>query len=443
MHRTFAFVATLLACALVTGPVRAQADRARTIAELHKQNPPIVFFIAHGEPNSCGAGCDSWIAAEGRIDEDAPLHLRRVLEQAGKRKLPIYFQSPGGNMREAMEIGRMLRSRGLTAGVARTLPQGCWPAKAVDVCSKAMQEKPSETAVLAATGASCLSACPFALIGATTRLIEPTTLVGVHEGLTYFTRTNGIAGRRLELALEKLESKWDGEYSRYIAEMGIDKGLFTVVKETPWAKMHYLTRAELIAFGIDRREVLLASSWNIDVIDPASIGYAAYTSVTVRLKTQVDAVPTDHPKPMTLALSCTGRPRGDYLLTSLQPVANTSVRSGPDFVLKADRSSILLTRASSFLTTNKNEVLEVRRAHVWRALLDALLTASAVTISGDVPWAVALAHPESSGAIAVGPYAQATISTLGAADALKALVARCEPSTGAQSAGVQPASPKN
>jgi hypothetical protein len=331
----------------------------------------------------------------------------------------------------------------MTAGIARTLPEGCWPAKSFDECVRAMREKPAEKAVLVAVGSSCQSACPYALIGASTRLVEPTALVAVHTGLSYFRRTNGVTGRRLELVLAKLKREREHENASYISEMGIDKGLFEIIKQTPFEKMRFLTRAELFAFGIDRREVLLASGWNIEVIEPASIGYAAYTSVTVRLKTQVDASPTDQPKPMTLALSCTGRLRGDYLLTSLQPVANTSIRWGPDFVVKADRASILLTRASAFRTTTKNEVLEVRRAHVWRALLDALLTASAIAISGDVPWAVALAHPESSGAIEAGPYAQATISTLGAADAMKALVAHCEPLNGAQSAGGQPASPKN
>ena len=83
-------------------------------------------------------------------------------------------------------------------------------------------------------------------------LIEPTALLGVHEALAYFKRTNGVGRRQLELALQKLENKWDHEFSRYITEMGIGKGLFAVVKQTPFEKVHYLTRAELVAFGIDR-----------------------------------------------------------------------------------------------------------------------------------------------------------------------------------------------
>jgi hypothetical protein len=398
-----------------------RADRDRTIEDLYKKSPPVAFFIAHGAPNSCGPGCDTWIAGVGRIDDEAPAHLRRVLEQAGKRKLPIYFQSPGGNMREAMEIGRMLRSRGLVAGVARTLPQGCWPAQPFDACSKAMQEKPTEPAVLVETGASCLSACPFALIGASTRLIEPTTQIGVHEGLAYFKRTNGITGRRLELALEKLESKWDREYSRYIAEMGIDKGLFTVVKQTPWAKMHYLTRAELIDFGIDRREGVLGG-WKVGMLDEASID-AVYTTLPMQAKTASAAL-IAQPKAMTLALSCDYRSGAGYLLSMLRPIASPAARFDLDFfVISASAANISLGASSSFLTSSHDQLLDVRQTRVWPVLRDALLEAPVINISTKAPKPDGTTQPAASSANAGANY---KITNIGATEVLKAIEARCE-----------------
>ncbi len=87
--------------------------------------PPIVFFVAKGEAHACGPGCAEWIAADGTIDAGAPQRLRALLAKTAKRQLPIYFQSPGGSVLAAMEIGRVLRARGMTAGVARTIPQGC------------------------------------------------------------------------------------------------------------------------------------------------------------------------------------------------------------------------------------------------------------------------------------------------------------------------------
>ncbi len=422
MRWTIALVLTLLAAA----PARAQADRAKTIEDLHKKSPPIVFFIAHGGADSCGTGCDSWIAAEGRIDDEAPARLRRALEQAGKRKLPIYFQSPGGGMREAMEIGRMLRSRGLTAGVGRTLPQGCWPAKTLDVCSKAMQEKPAETAVLVTSGASCLSACPFALIGASTRLIAPTALVGVHEALAYFKRTNGVSGRRLERALEQLESTWDKEFARYLAEMGIDKGLFAVVRQTPFEKMRYLTRAELIAFRIDPRNLLVQSGWNVDYLDAASLGTAAYVTVLLRPNAETAGASADQPKPTTVAISCSYRPGGGYLLTSLRPIANTAARATSDLLMSADFVRVPLTANSSFLDNSNGQLLEVRQARLTRLVLDLMAETRSLSISGDLRRQEASAQPVAAGGGASSPDAQATIPRLGLGDAVKTIEARCE-----------------
>ena len=59
---------------------------------------PMVFYVAKGEPNACGAGCREWIVAEGTIDRDAPVRLRALLNRLGQRKLPIYFHSPGGSV---------------------------------------------------------------------------------------------------------------------------------------------------------------------------------------------------------------------------------------------------------------------------------------------------------------------------------------------------------
>jgi hypothetical protein len=89
--------------------------------------PPIVFFVARGEADACGRDCAEWIAADGAIDLGAPARLRALLNRLGRRRLPIYFHSPGGSVSGALAIGRLLRERGLTAGLAWTVPQGCDP----------------------------------------------------------------------------------------------------------------------------------------------------------------------------------------------------------------------------------------------------------------------------------------------------------------------------
>ncbi len=69
--------------------------------------PPIVFFLAKGDANACGPGCNEWIAAEGTMDAGADGRLRALLKKIGKRKLPIFFHLPGGAIPAGLEIGRI------------------------------------------------------------------------------------------------------------------------------------------------------------------------------------------------------------------------------------------------------------------------------------------------------------------------------------------------
>jgi hypothetical protein len=49
-------------------------------------------------------GCSEWIAAEGFFDLSSAQRLRSFLQRHSKRKLPIYFQSSGGIMGQALAI---------------------------------------------------------------------------------------------------------------------------------------------------------------------------------------------------------------------------------------------------------------------------------------------------------------------------------------------------
>ena len=83
---------------------------------------PMIFVVATGGQNACGQGCTEWIAGEGQFDEGAAQRFREFLAVPPKRDLPIFFNSDGGLLREAVQIGSILRENRMTAGVARTVP---------------------------------------------------------------------------------------------------------------------------------------------------------------------------------------------------------------------------------------------------------------------------------------------------------------------------------
>jgi hypothetical protein len=68
--RFFLLAALLLANATV---------RAETPEEKAGFAPKLLIYLAKGQPNSCGTGCDHWIAIEGKLDGDAATRVRRFL----------------------------------------------------------------------------------------------------------------------------------------------------------------------------------------------------------------------------------------------------------------------------------------------------------------------------------------------------------------------------
>ena len=61
----------------------------------------------HGEPNACGRGSTEWITGEGRFDKGAAQRFREFFSAifAKRDPLPIFFNSDGGLVSEAVQIG--------------------------------------------------------------------------------------------------------------------------------------------------------------------------------------------------------------------------------------------------------------------------------------------------------------------------------------------------
>src|SRR5262249_8806082 len=64
-----------LLCALAASQAEAKKPKAAPSAKAKEQElvdritrQPLIFFVARGERNACGPGCNAWIAAEGHID---------------------------------------------------------------------------------------------------------------------------------------------------------------------------------------------------------------------------------------------------------------------------------------------------------------------------------------------------------------------------------------
>jgi hypothetical protein len=200
------------------------------------QSEPLIFVVATGEPGACGRGCAKWIAAEGRFDEGAAQRLREFLGASAKRDLPIFFNSDGGLVREAVQIGSILRESRMTAGVARTVPEGCHLSFPLDdACRRLMQSKREHKARLYFGGARCGSACVYAMMGASTRHVEPGATLRIHSSVSLET------------------DKHENFLRRYVLLMGVDPALVDAAAKIPSRTFRGLSRGEIERFGIETR----------------------------------------------------------------------------------------------------------------------------------------------------------------------------------------------
>jgi hypothetical protein len=170
----------------------------------------------------------------------------------GRRNLPVFFESLGGFGHHAIAIGRFMRERGMTAGVARTIPEACAGADA-RVCEKAKKSGKELRAEWSSIGAHCISACVYAVIGARVRLVPPGSRLAIHAARDLCLLSTGAVLDGTDPRCPKQNSKI--ELSRYVRQMGADPALVESAFQVPHESFRLLSREEVVRFGIAQREL--------------------------------------------------------------------------------------------------------------------------------------------------------------------------------------------
>jgi hypothetical protein len=270
----FLLAAPALAAPAVAPVPAAPAKRPSPAASF---GPPVMFYVARGAPDSCGRGCDRWIAMEGQINGDAAGRFKQFMKQHVKdRHLPMYFSSPGGNLEQAIFIGNMLRELSAVARVARTIVKDCgFEAQTSDVCLKLKRSGRELAGELTTRGAQCNSACPYLMLGATTREVAPDAILGVHSPKVVLRASGGQPTREMVVeATQRAVERGDRLLSNYVVKMGIEGELLDVARHTKFEDMQVLTRDQIFRFGIDRRE-FVETPWAFENLGRALIRKSA------------------------------------------------------------------------------------------------------------------------------------------------------------------------
>jgi hypothetical protein len=281
MHRGIVslVLSTCLLATALAAVARAQPAPQPKGPDTGSPPPPMVFYVATGAPGACGPGCQEWIVAEGFIDPNAEPRLWELLRKIGNdRKPPVYFQSNGGSLIAGFQLGRLLRARGLTAGVGRTVPAACDRRKPADAACDELKRSGRELPAELDTGAgACASSCVYAVLGGKVRDVAAGAKLAVHDTsmpatIRSFDENGRIVDRPLALPAEKVRSALQAGQqliAAYLKQMGISPDLLTAAHAVSADKLHVLTREQIVAFGIDRRETV-ESTWTL-VDNPPSV----------------------------------------------------------------------------------------------------------------------------------------------------------------------------
>ena len=147
------------------------------------------------------------VRLEGGI---SPGDAERIIGLMDQRTTPIdtlILQSPGGSVRDALVLGRALRSR--------------------DVTTRVLQ------------GEYCFSACPYVFASGTTRQAEDGAAIGVHQH--YFGESTILPAF---VAVEDIQ-RGQGEVMTYLNNMGIDPLVMQHALTTPSDEIYVLLPEEL------------------------------------------------------------------------------------------------------------------------------------------------------------------------------------------------------
>lgn len=235
---------------------------------------PMTVAIVRSDAPGCEPLCPEWIAAEGEITMATPGLFRKALKAAGKKKLPVIINSPGGQMAAALEIGRTIRKAKLDVAVGWTLYGGCKPTD--KSCKLSKEQKGVYRGTVFAGRGFCNSACPLLLASGTQRLSGIWTYVGVHqvrttwyrERVTYREKYRIVNGKKKVIDRKIVSRKPFKSYQKdgidkrlrknlatYFAEMGVSLDAIEDMNRAPFTSIYQLTTARQL-------QLKLVTSWS-------------------------------------------------------------------------------------------------------------------------------------------------------------------------------------
>ena len=171
------------------------------------------------QPLTVTLGRGGVLALTGTIDPGAAERFAAEVAAHGEYVKTVALDSPGGSVRDALAIGKLVRSKGFSTTVT--------------------------------AGSLCASSCPLILAGGSKRNASSKAAIGVHQIYERMAQAAGIADFRAAAAdAMSAAQRTTAEVSRYLIEMGIDPSLWLHALDTPPDRLYYFSANELLALKL-------------------------------------------------------------------------------------------------------------------------------------------------------------------------------------------------
>ncbi len=155
---------------------------------------------------------DGRLMATGAINFGTADQFAGEVAKRGSYIKTVVLRSPGGSVRDALAMGRLIRDKKFSTEV-----EG---------------------------GRYCASSCPLVFAGGVERRAASNSAIGVHE-------VAAVGGDNLSAAASMQDAQQiSAECQHYLRDMGIDLGVWIHAMETPREELYYFQPAELLALKL-------------------------------------------------------------------------------------------------------------------------------------------------------------------------------------------------
>jgi hypothetical protein len=158
------------------------------------------------------------LMAFGTIMPGTAQDFTAELAKRGSYVKTVVFNSPGGSVRDALQIGRLIRQHKYDTEVE--------------------------------DGQICVSSCPLAFSGGIERRVSAGAKIGVHQ-VTPVPQPGVTAASAVDATQRVL-----AECEHHLRAMGVDLTVWTYAKETPRDKLRYFDTDELMSLRLTTRRGL-------------------------------------------------------------------------------------------------------------------------------------------------------------------------------------------